>query len=53
MPEHLALEERPRYPAEIHHHERIVATARIGMYSPCYQLLAGAVLTENQHRGIG
>ncbi len=51
--EHLALEKRARNAAEIDRHEALVAPAAVGMDGAGYQFLAGAVLAENQHRGIG
>ena len=45
--EHLALEERARDAAEVHHDERPVAPWRIAVYSLSDKFLAGAVLAEN------
>ena len=51
--EQLAFEERPGYCAHIHGHEFLCLSHRPCVQFVCQQILAGAVLSGNQHVGIG
>lgn len=51
--EHLALEQRRRNAAEVHFDHLLILALRISVYRLGYELLAGAVLAHDKHRGIG
>ena len=49
MPQQLALEHALRYASQVHRDERALGATRRGVQPPRHDLLAGAVLAEDQH----